>query len=93
MRNYPCTFFDPLWGGYCDGMPFKEFADFFKEFGEGYDKDPNINSYRNFFPGAFAYHWHNKWDAEEVENSYFGLFNHEFNNILSSNEVQSIQKK
>lgn len=30
LRNYPCTFFDPLWGGYCDGMPFREFADFFQ---------------------------------------------------------------
>lgn len=83
LRNYPCAFFDPLWGGYCEGMPFREFSDFFKEFDKDYVKDPNINSYRDFFPGAFAYHWHNKWDAKEVENSYFGLFNHEFDNIFT----------
>lgn len=87
LRNYPCAFFDPLWGGYCEGMPFKEFADFFKRFDNGYEKEPHINSYKDFFPGAFAYHWHNKWDAKEFDDSYFGLFNCEFNKMLSQNEI------
>ena len=86
LRNYPCTFFDPLWGGYCEGMPLSKFTDFFKEFGDGFDKKKTINSYKEFFPGAFAYHWHNSWDAKEVENSYFGLFNREFNQILNNNK-------
>lgn len=86
LRNYPYTFFDPLWGRYCEGMPLSNFADFFKEFGDSSDEKNNINSYKEFFPGAFAYHWRNSWDTKEVENSYFGLFNREFNQILNNSK-------
>lgn len=86
LRSYPYTFFDPLWGRYSEGMALSNFADFFKEFGDSSDEKNNINSYKEFFPGAFAYHWRNSWDAKEVENLYFGLFNREFNQILNNSK-------
>lgn len=82
MTVYPCAMFDPLWNGYCDGMPIKEFSDFFKEFDDNFIKDTRIKSYKDFFSGIYAYHWHNKWDCQEYENSYFGTFEKEFNELL-----------
>ena len=41
-----------------------------------------INSYKDFFPGIFTYHWHNMWKKEIHEDSYFGLFNKEFDSLL-----------
>ncbi len=38
--------------------------------------------YRDFFPGAFAYHWHGYWDAPEHQDSYFGLFRREIDRAL-----------
>lgn len=86
LRNYPCVYFDPLWGGYTPDMPFEEFSDFFREFGNDFHKAVQINSYKDFFLGAFAYHWHNRWDAPEYDNSYFGIFQQEFDKILSKQE-------
>lgn len=83
----PCPFFDALWphhdrqDNYNDA-PFDRFADFFRKFGWRFKRNPAVRSYRDFFPGAFAYHWHNFWDAREHKDSYFGLFNREFDIIL-----------
>jgi hypothetical protein len=83
----PCSFFDPLWP-HSDGQdsyeeaPFHEFADFFRRFNWRFRPKVTIQSYRDFFPGAFAYHWHNFWDAPESKDSYFGLFNQEFDRVL-----------
>jgi hypothetical protein len=81
LRNYPCTFFDPLWTGYTEDMPYKEFSDFFRRFGNAFPQKP-IHTHKEFFQGAFAYHWHNQWKVEEYEDSFYGVFNHEFNQIL-----------
>jgi hypothetical protein len=83
----PCPFFDPLWPhhdrqDYYKTAPFRQFGDFFRKFGWRFRHIPAVRSYRDFFPGAFAYHWHNFWDAREYEDSYFGLFNKEFDIIL-----------
>jgi hypothetical protein len=83
----PCPFFDPLWphrdrkARYA-AAPFDRFEDFFRPLGWRYRRKAGIRSYRNFFPGAFTYHWHNCWDAPELRDSYFGLFNREFDGIL-----------
>jgi len=83
----PCPFFDPLWpyhdrqDNYKDA-PFDRFAGFFRKFGWRFKRNPAVRSYRDFFPGAFAYHWHNCWDEREHPDSYFGLFNREFDIIL-----------
>ena len=62
--------------------PFDRFESFFRKFGWRFKRNPTVRSYRDFFPGAFAYHWHNFWDAREHKDSYFGLFNREFDIIL-----------
>lgn len=82
LMHYPFAFFDPLWGGYSDDMPISNFDEFFKEFDDDFKKKDYIHSYKDFFKGAYTYHWHNKWELKEFENSYFGLFNKEFNDIL-----------
>lgn len=90
LRNlmiYPCFLFDPLWQDIVDKVedkdkPFNDFKDFFKEFNTEFKKKENINSYKDFFKESFAYHWHNNWDANEYQNSYFGLFENEFNKLL-----------
>ncbi|HEY7535740.1 MAG TPA: glycosyltransferase, partial [Thermodesulfobacteriota bacterium] len=83
----PCVFFDPLWPHYdrrdrYDAAPFHSFKDFFQRFDTYFRRNLAIRSYRDFFPGAFAYHWHNCWNAQEHKDSYFGLFNQEFDYIL-----------
>ena len=83
----PCPFFDPLWphhdrqDNYKDA-PFDRFAGFFRKFGWRFKRNPAVRSYRDFFPGAFAYHWHNCWEEREHMDSYFGQFNREFDIIL-----------
>jgi hypothetical protein len=57
-------------------------GDFFRKFDFRFRRNPAVLSYRNFFPGAFAYQWHNYWNAREHIDSYFGIFNQEFDNIL-----------
>jgi hypothetical protein len=85
----PCPFFDPLLPHH-DGRdryehaPFKRFDGFFRRFGWLHRRDETIRSYRNFFPGAFTYHWHNQWNAREHGKSYFGLFEREFDAILEA---------
>jgi len=83
----PCAVFDPLWPRH-DGQdrypsaPFRRFGDFFRRFGWRVRRAPTIRSHRDFFPGAFTYHWHNCWDAPEHHDSYFGLFEREFDDLL-----------
>lgn len=79
LTVYPAYVFDPLWF-VTENPPMKEFPDFFKPFGD--DLKPCCQSYKDFFPNAYAYHWHNCWSAPYVEDSYYGLFNKEFNKLL-----------
>lgn len=83
LMVYPCFMFDPLWTGYKEGMPLKNFEDFFKEFNSDFPKLETINSFKDFFPGVYAYHWHNQWNVTTFKNSYWGIFNEEFDKILS----------
>jgi len=79
----PCPFFDPLWPHFdgrsrLEDAPFDGWDGFFRRFGWRFRRRRDIDSYRDFFPGAFAYHWHNQWQAPEHEPSYFGMFDREF---------------
>lgn len=83
----PCVCFDPLWLHHdrkdrYRAAPFDRFGDFFRRFGPEFLRSACIRSSRDFFPGAFAYHWHSFWEASEHPDSYFGLFNREFDAIL-----------
>lgn len=82
----PSAYFDPLWivvDVYGEGAPaareryglasYKEFFSVMNSNGN-VRRDPR----RNFFPGAFAFHWHNQWDAIFEIGSTAHLFMHEF---------------
>jgi hypothetical protein len=89
MAVLPCAFFDPLWlhadgKDALEGAPFDGFDGFFRRFGWRFRPARGVDSYRDFFPGAFAFHWHNQWDAAEHERSYFGRFDREFDALLGS---------
>jgi hypothetical protein len=84
----PSSSFSPLWLR-VDGkdratnpVPFTRFAGFFRKFGWFFKRDTTIRSVGDFFPGAFAYHWHNLWDVPEHADSYAGLLDAEFNDRL-----------
>jgi hypothetical protein len=82
----PCAFFDPLWGHH-DGReraadaPFARFDEFFTPVEPAPPCLAPV-SYRNFFRGAFTYHWHNCWAAPEAESSYFSRFDRELDEVL-----------
>lgn len=83
----PAAAFSPLWlhvdgKERADAAPFTRFADFFRRFGWFFQRDAAIRSPEDFFPGAFAYHWHNLWSASEHANSYAGLLDAWFNDRL-----------
>jgi Glycosyltransferase sugar-binding region containing DXD motif len=83
----PCAFFDPLWphfDGICplEDAPFDGWEGFFRKFSWRFRPGREAESYREFFPGAFAYHWHNQWEAPEHEQSYFGRFSREMDAAL-----------
>lgn len=83
MYVLPCAFFDPLWQGVgAMETPVKIFEDFFKEFDNDLAASNTIRSYQEFFPGCYAYHWHNLWKTPEHDNSYFGIFDDEFSRLL-----------
>ena len=80
----PCAYFDPIWN-ITDktkyNYPIYSFNDFFKNY------SGNISSYKEFFTGCYAYHWHNQWNTEIEKNSLFYRFNEEFNNILKNSNI------
>jgi len=46
-----------------------------------------IRSLADFFPGAFAYHWHNAWQEPEDANSYYALFEREIDHRLAASRA------
>lgn len=80
LTVYPAYVFDPMWF-VTENPPMKDFPDFFRPFSD--ELKPCCQSYKDFFPNAYAYHWHNCWKAPDVDNSYYGIFNKEFDLQLS----------
>jgi hypothetical protein len=83
----PSGFFDPLWLHHdrkerFEAAPFDRFEDFFRTFSWRHRRRREIRSYRDFFPGAFTYHWHNLWSCPETRDSYFGAFDQELDSVL-----------
>src|SRR5690606_22095250 len=84
----PSVLFSPLWLR-VDGkdratgpVPFNRFSGFFRRFGWLFRQDAAIRTSLDFFPGAYAYHWHNQWNADEHADSYAGMLDAEFNDRL-----------
>jgi len=83
----PSAFFDAIWldwlGNAPENVPFYGFGGFFMPFSDIYKNRLNISSYKEFFPGCYTFHWHNQWNTIETENSFFGIFEKEFNALLN----------
>lgn len=67
---YPSDLFDPLWLGDQEFYGIHNWDEFFTA-------SPVGNS-ATLFPGAVAYHWHNRWKSEVEENSYFDRIEKEY---------------
>lgn len=84
----PCVVFDPLWPhndklDRYGASPLRTFDDFFREWGWRFRRRRGVESHQEFFAGAFAYQWHNRWAAAERARSYFGFFDREFDLMLA----------
>ncbi len=85
----PSAVTDPLWlvdGGHARSThaPFRRFPAFMKPFGRLlHRRRPNLRALEDFFPGAFAYHWHNEWAAPEHTDSYPGILDADLNRRLA----------
>lgn len=68
----PCAWFDPAW---LENDCFDDFSQFFYR---------NKASYtlNNFFSGAFAYHWHNRWNFPIKEGSVISDLYNEVKSLL-----------
>ncbi len=87
--TFPTAYFDPLWlfnpedkadisnqkGSYT--YPITNWDEFFQK------KISEETKYNNFFEGCYAFHWHNRWGIEVVENSYFDMFDKQFSKLLN----------
>lgn len=62
----PCEWFDAGWVDTPHNMESTDF--FFNDFFLPSDKIWNLE---NFFPGAFCYHWHNKWNDPIASSSMY----------------------
>jgi SAM-dependent methyltransferase len=68
---FPCAFFNTEW-------------QLFINMGESAHPFKNRSDSNKMFPGAFAWHWHNKWDAEIEEGSKFTRLEKTINQKYSS---------
>lgn len=81
MTVFPCAFFDPIWNiGDINNYdyPITKFEDLFTEY-----KNKPL-SYKEFFKGVYAFHWHNQWNRQIDKASLFAAFNYEFSEILNT---------
>jgi Glycosyltransferase sugar-binding region containing DXD motif len=99
VEMLPSAYFDPSWvamDGYVIGRNWtgQEFGletptEFFQTPTAPVSKLKNIKS---FFPGAFAYHWHNKWMTEQEHDSVAAVFAAHFEQIRKSGEYVMDEK-
>ena len=82
MLCFPSSFFDPFWLCF-DKKDFSNYA-YFHRFSDFFSPMEVQCSLERFYPGAFTYHWHNNWTANDIINSYAGRFNMEIDSILRS---------
>lgn len=79
LKIYPFHLFDPAWLNQDGEARYPEEFDFFFKDSE-FMGQQNI-SYKNFFAGAYTYHWHNRWSTDVVKDSFFDKFEKEFKEI------------
>lgn len=67
---YPSFAFDPLWIAHDENQVIFEHCNQFDDF---FAKTDRVEL-SNFFPGAYAYHWHNQWNRSIKPTSIAGQF-------------------
>lgn len=75
LRNlivYPYQIFDPAWLNRNNEATDESFDRFFQQ--DGFLEE--------FYPGAFAYHWHNRWEMAVENGSNFAVFEKRYWEIL-----------
>jgi hypothetical protein len=81
VEMLPSPLFDGLWlqvDGYDTSgtsYPYDKFGLFFE------DQGVTVEDLPSFFNGAFAYHWHNFWQAKPATGSYFVAFETRFGGL------------
>jgi len=80
---YPATFFDPAWRFVPTPQGYEEISkargilkahDFFEASGCYHDGMKGTCFLKDFYPGSFAFHWHNQWDKQPHPGSFFAMF-------------------
>ena len=94
---YPVEMFDQMqgdqrwfqWNEHTPAMKTDKFSWVFTE-----DHDLLSWGMDNFFPGIYAYHWHNRWDVDVRNSSFFGAFQrlNAVCNVDSSTLMKNIEK-
>lgn len=78
ITSLPNAFFDIVWNEEDKDVPYLSFNNFNYFFKET-DKEITLD---NFMKGCFAYHWHNRWAAAELKNSFAGKLNEQLDKII-----------
>ena len=81
---YPCAFFDPVW----NITNIENYSYPIQSFDEFFTKKCTLNTYKEFFPGAYAYHWHNRWNMTPIAGSFFDVFNKELSREFNANRIK-----
>lgn len=72
----PCSWFDPNW------IP----NDYHVEWDDFFKTTERVVSFKTFFNGSFCYHWHNRWNDNIEENSYFDKLCKTIDDLLNIQE-------
>ena len=81
----PVFLFDPIWIANDTGTTINSYCNQFRDF---FFCEAPINL-AGFFPGAYAYHWHNSWSTPIRQEALAGQLFEEINARLSSREANS----
>ncbi|KAF0499402.1 wd repeat and sof domain-containing protein 1 [Gigaspora margarita] len=92
----PTTLFDPLWlkvdlqlSNQVIKPNINDFYDAYKssivdnEFPDEREATTSMRNKKEFFRGAFTYHWHNQWESSITDNSWFGVLQRGYDEFIN----------
>jgi len=77
---FPSFLFDPLWIAHDRGRVMNDYCNRFVEF---FTSEARV-SLSTFFPGSYAYHWHNRWDWPIRANTVIGYLRDEVDTLFQA---------
>src|SRR6266545_271913 len=78
---FPSFLFDPVWIAHDKGMRLNDYCN---KFGEFFTNEAPM-TLAEFFPGAYAYHWHNHWHVAINPHTIIGNLNAEIQKTFEVN--------